>query len=79
MPDLTKELRNTNFPIVHLLLRTGLQELVSTKAPQLQDLSDNAEGWMYLYDGKVENYKDNVIRWVIALLLLLRYLHIAEE
>lgn len=64
IPDLTKELRNTSFPIVHLLLRTGLQELVSTKAPQAGDLSDGAEGWMYLYDGKVENYKDSAISWV---------------
>lgn len=69
IPDLSKELRNTNFPIVHLLLRTSLQEFVSTKAPQFADLNDRSDGWMYLYDGKVENYKDDVIKWVHRALL----------
>jgi len=63
--DQTKEFRYKHYPIILLILKHALKELISTQPPQPEKefRETKKAGFLYLYDGHVPNYMEDSIKW----------------
>jgi len=61
--DLSKEFRYKNYPVILLIIKNPLKELISSVAPHPEVENSKQDGFLYLYDGKVPNYMNDGIIW----------------